>query len=304
MKLSPKIVVWISILFALFVVGGCTLDENHRFHSDRYGAADPSDLLPVAAGDFTMGSEASDIIDLLNGQSDEPFTDEHPQHTVSLDAFTMEKTEVSNKQYRACVAAGKCKDPLVTETGDSADYYTNSSFDAFPVLNVTWRMAVDYCTWRGRRLPTEAEWEKAARGDADDRRFPWGWAEPTCDMADVSVLEAVKQTDGSIDIVETCHQFPVPVTFYASSVSPFGLLNATGNVAEWVSDFYAADYYDATKWPGNNHNPSGPERGDDRVVRGGGYTSSAILARVSYRDHKPEDYFDETIGFRCARDGD
>jgi formylglycine-generating enzyme required for sulfatase activity len=250
-----------------------------------------------------MGSDRGDLIDLIDGHADEPFEDEHPEHDVYLDAFEIEQTEVSNAQYRTCVAAGACADPIAPDIIGSAAYYTEPAFDDFPVVNVTWQMASDYCAWRGRRLPTEAEWEKAARGPNDDRIYPWGWLDPTCDMANLSVLTAASDDDVG-ETVETCHEFPTPVEYYANSESPFGLLNVTGNAAEWVADYYAADYYDGQVWPDNADNPAGPPEGESRVVRGGGYLSSALFARVSFREHKPEDYYDVTIGFRCASGGE
>ncbi len=291
---------WLVAL-AVLLAAACSEIENEEFNSDRYGDVEASLLLSVAAGDFTMGSDYSDLIDLIDGTVDEGFADEQPERSVYVSSFEIEQTEVTNAQYRACVGAGACVDPKEININGSADYYTRADYDNYPMVNVTWQMAADYCAWRGRRLPTEAEWEKAARGAADDRIFPWGWLEPNCEMANLSVQAAVENEEGDYDIVETCHQFPVLVSYYAASASPFGLLNVTGNVAEWVADYYAADYYDRDVWPDNANDPTGPEEGTERVIRGGGYTSGAIFGRVSYRDHHTPDFYDEATGFRCAR---
>lgn len=293
----------IAILLVLLLgIFACEEDNDFDFASDRYGSAEASELVLVKAGEFTMGSDYSPGIDLLDGVIDEPFYDEHPEHVVQVRAFFIEKTEVSNAQYRACVDASACDDPYTRNVPGIDDYYTKAEYDDYPVVNVTWQMAADYCAWRGRRLPTEAEWEKAARGSADDRIYPWGWQEPTCEMANISIPREQTDALGESVLVETCYYRTTPVGAYRYSESPWGLRNMTGNVAEWVADVYADDYYNAALWPDNDVNPQGPAEGDERAVRGGGYTSTALLARTSYRDHKPVDHYDATIGFRCVED--
>ncbi len=269
----------------------CAAKNPFQFSSAVYHNSPASPVVAVPAGDFLMGSTSAG-----------PFVDEQPQRTVYLDAYAIEVTETTNVQYRACVYAGPCIDPLPSGPGGQNGYYTNPSYDDYPVVDVTWNMADQYCRWRGRRLPTEAEWEKAARGAADDRDYPWGWAEPTCDLADVAnPLADSLAPDARVH--ETCYAFPVGVESYAASASPYGALNMTGNVAEWVADFYADDYYDAAAWPGNGVNPTGPPTGDEKVVRGGSYADTAIYTRVEYRDHHPPGATNITIGFRCAQDG-
>ena len=118
-------------------------------------------LLYVPAGEFTMGSDSSDQ------------ADEKPAHTVNLDAFRIDQTEVTNKQYAACKENGGCTPPSRNSSSTNTSYYGNTQFDNYPVIYVNWNQAVAYCEWAGRRLPTEAEWEKAARG-TDGRTYSWG----------------------------------------------------------------------------------------------------------------------------------
>ena len=297
-----RIVGFLLVVITFFFVN-CEFENEFEFDSDCYHSEEASPLVLLPDGSFVMGTNRTDGIDLLNGHLDEPFEDEHPQHAVQVSSFWLEKTEVSNVQYRACVHAGACEDPHTPTVLYAPDYYTNSQFDNYPVVNVTWNMADDYCTWRNRRLPTEAEWEKAARGDLDERIYPWGWQEPLCSMANVSIIRWLGNDDGEREAVENCHGFPVPVASYTDFSSPYGLLNMTGNVEEWVADYYSADYYNSDIWPGNGDDPAGPDVGEEQVVRGGSFSSSALFARITYRDRKPLEYYSATVGFRCATDG-
>jgi iron(II)-dependent oxidoreductase len=288
------------VILVMLVVWGalaCSHDDKFEFSSDAYRDAPPTELLDVPAGPFTMGSPFSQ--DFFDGANDQPFSDEHPQHEVTLAAYRIEARETTNAQHRACVSAGACVDPAITGPAGVHEYYINPKYDDYPVLYVTWDMADAYCRWRGRRLPTEAEWEKAARGAADDRSYPWGWAEPTCDLADISVLAPVPD-DPDDAVYETCFDFPVEVGAYSLAASPYGVQQMTGNVAEWTGDWYADDYYDQEVWPDNAENPQGPPDGDEKVVRGGGWADTAIYARVSFRGRLAPQEAASTIGFRCA----
>ncbi len=215
----------------------------------------------VTAGEFTMGSDSGD-------------NDEKPPHQVYLDAFYMDTYEVTNASYRACVQAGWCKKP------NNTDHYDNPDYANHPVVYVDWNQASAYCEWRGSSLPTEAQWEKAARG-TDGRTYPWGEG-IDCNRANYGVcVEAIDTTE---------------VGSYVNGVSPYGLYDMAGNVWEWVSSLYEPYPYEAT---------DGREdlsAGGDRVLRGGTwYITEEKSLRVSNRlaSKGPGDNW-STIGFRCV----
>jgi len=239
----------------------------------------------VPAGSFRMGGLDS------NAQKDE-----QPARTVTLDAFWLDKVEVTNGMYNLCVQAGGCDAPRQIKSASRERYFGNAEFNDFPVVYVSWQDATKYCAWAGRRLPTEAEWEYAARG-GDYRTYPWGDDAPTDQLANFNYL----------------FRDTTQVGAFANSLSPFGALDMAGNVWEWVSDFYGATYY------GNNENtnPSGPTQaninGPRRVIRGGSFQDGEKELRVANRgyavapdlnaDPKSNAYAGETgpnIGFRCA----
>jgi len=217
-------------------------------------------MVYVPAGEFIMGSDKGD-------------SDERPVHTVYLDVFYIDKTEVTNAQYRQCVEAGTCDTPVKTIYYDHADYAQH------PVVYVSWDDADTYCRWAGKRLPTEAEWEKAARG-TDGRTYPWGEG-LDCDHAQYS------ECDGGT----------VPVGSKPEGVSPYGALDMVGNVWEWVADWYDPGYYSQS--PGRN--PLGPDSGEGRVLRGGSWHSNQRFARCAYRVGGNPRYWYFYVGFRCAR---
>jgi formylglycine-generating enzyme required for sulfatase activity len=222
--------------------------------------ADGMVMVAVPAGEFTMGSPA--------GQGSE---DEHPQHQVTLDGYWIDRTEVTNAQYRRCVEAGAC-----AQAGCMGDSSYNA--DAQPVVCVSWEDAAAYCGWAGARLPTEAEWEKAARG-TEGRTYPWGDEAPDCGRANYS----------------GCEGRPSGVGSHPGGASPYGVLDMAGNVWEWVSDWYDGSYYGRS--PAGN--PQGPESGQYRVLRGGSCYNVSDFVRSAYRGgYIPGDRCD--VGFRCG----
>jgi formylglycine-generating enzyme required for sulfatase activity len=230
---------------------------------------DDSVMVYVPAGAFWMGSDESDL--LAND-------DEKPQHEVTLDAFWIDRTEVTNTQYQRCVDEGACSPPLNSKSSTRDSYYGASEFDDYPVIWVTWRQADAYCTWAGKRLPTEAEWEKAARG-TDKRLYPWG-----------------EGIDCSHANYGNCASDTAEVASYLQGASPYGALNMVGNVWEWVADWYASDSYGDS--PGGN--PQGPAGGSTRVLRGGGWYSYWPGARAAVRSHYKPGARHDYVGFRCA----
>jgi len=222
-------------------------------------------MMFVPAGEFTMGSE--------NGS-----TDESPIHTVTLDAYWIDQTEVTNKMYALCAQAGVCQPPEGTRSYTRSSYYGNPEYDNFPVIYVDWDMAKTYCEWADARLPTEAEWEKAARG-TDGRTYPWGEG-LDCNKANYS----------------GCVGDTIAVGSYDDGKSPYGLFDMAGNVWEWVADWYDSNYYASS--PSNN--PQGAASGQSRVLRGGSWDSDGDNARSAYRSWYDPSLFSLNVGFRCA----
>ena len=231
-------------------------------------------MVYVPAGEFQMGSNDSDPA---------AYYDEKPQHAVYLDAFWIDKTEVTNAQYAACVQAGAC-DKWETRSATRTNYYGNPAFDNYPVLYVGWYDAKGYCQWAGKRLPTEAEWEKAARG-TDGRIYPWRKSPPNSTRANYAGLSGGDT---------------VAIGSYPAGASPYGALDMAGNAPEWVADQYDAQYYSRSPYA----NPTGPEPGWDdwyRVMRDGNYHSAATGIRSAARQRVATDRYLSYYGFRCAR---
>jgi len=226
----------------------------------------PEGMVLIPAGYFRMGS--------ASGQANE-----RPEHPVLLDAFYIDRFEVTNASYRECVNAGACTPSRTRSSFTHSGYRDDPAYDNYPVLGVTWEQADDYCAWAGKRLPTEAEWEYAASGP-DNLVWPWG---NTFDPS----LSAASAPDAQ------------PVDSYPAGASPFGVLNMAGNVAEWVADGYEAAFY--ANSPASN--PVNEVGGGTRIYRGGSFanTNSAFYT-TSRRYLKSRTFSDVDIGFRCAKD--
>jgi formylglycine-generating enzyme required for sulfatase activity len=234
----------------------------------------------VPAGDFTMGMDASKALGLCNQLIGncffEWFKDEQPVSTVHVDAFWIDKTEVTNAMYAKCVQAGACQSPAQNDSSQNRQrYYGNSEYNDYPVVYMDWKMAKAYCSWAGRRLPTEAEWEKAARG-TDTRIYPWGET-ITCNQA--NYFGCVGDT--------------TQVGSYADGASPYGALDMSGNVVEWTSSLYKPYPYDAS-----HEDLSAPTI---RVQRGGAWYLGLGYAFTTFRAPILPGYLN-LFGFRCARD--
>ena len=222
-------------------------------------------MVYVPQGDFLMGTN--------DGGSDAK-----PVHTVYLDAFWIDQTEVTNAMYEKCVTSGSCNAPHDTKSNTHPYYYNNSRFANYPVIYVDWSQADAYCKWAGRRLPTEAEWEKAARG-TDGRSYPWG--------------EGIDNNMANYATDDT-----TAVGSYPGRTSPYGVLDMAGNVWEWVSDWYGSAYYASSP----AHNPAGPFSGDSRVLRGGSWSDyNGVSLKTPVRYWYVPTIADDRFGFRCAQ---
>lgn len=222
--------------------------------------ADNSVMVFVPAGDFTMGNNAFDA----------------PEHTVYLSDYWIYQTEVTNSMYAFCVSAGACAPPY-QELG--APFYENPIYDNYPIVGVSWDQAANYCAWIGGSLPTEAQWEKAARG-SNGASYPWGNAEPSCELGNFS----------------GCVGALTDVTKYDAGASPYGALDMAGNVLEWVNDFYGESYYTSAPI----ENPTGPTSGESRVARGSGFETSFNQALSAIRRPAGNAFHNRDLGFRCV----
>ena len=211
----------------------------------------------------------------MGSSSDDPRadTDELPLHKVYLDAYWIDKTEVTNAAYLKCMTANVCTPPA------RSTYYSQAVYAEHPILGVSWDQANAYCEWAGRRLPSEAEWEKAARG-TDKRIYPWGNEDPTAELVNFSQNIGETTTVGS----------------YPNGASPYGVLDMAGNVWEWTLDGYTVEFYLSSAID----NPISESPINQRVLRGGNWNSNADGIRVVNRFWAFPGRND-TDGFRCAK---
>jgi formylglycine-generating enzyme required for sulfatase activity len=231
--------------------------------------ADGMMMFYIPAGEFTMGSEPEDPCAHL---------DEQPKHEVFLDHYWVDQSEVTNHQYRICVESGYCPEPPAC--GVEEFTYQDPEKEGYPVTCLVWEEAGLYCEWIGGRLPTEAQWEKAARG-TDYLKYPWGneFDQTKCNSQESTL-------DG-----------PLPVGSYSpEGDSPYGLQDMAGNVWEWTRDWYDIEYYSSAP----SDNPGGPKGGERRSLRGGSWYANDCSVRTSYRYYDVPHGRSPGVGFRCV----
>ncbi len=285
----------IALLLACVSSGGTPEDSATDTAAVPVDACDP-----VAGGDgsvdepiaCTDGRCSVPVGTAWRGAADPEHPERCPLQQVDLSGFAIGQTEVTVDQWAACVAAGAC-DPQPTECAPST---SDPDGDALPVVCVDWSQADGYCAWAGGRLPTEAEWEKAARG-SEAAAWPWGELSPTCNLANFRFVSSY--CEGSI----------VAVGSRSFGASPYGLDDVAGNAWEWVADWYDAEAYRHS----DTTDPGSPEQchphvGDpattctDRVIRGGAWNTTEDTIRPAARSFAAPDTQDVNIGFRCAWD--
>jgi len=232
----------------------------------------------VPAGNFLMGSTDSHVAAMKANCPTCDFLNETPQHSVYLDDFWIDRTEVTNAQYARCVASKECQPPAM-DSRTSVPYYSDPKFADYPVIYINWNNAAAYCKWAGRSLPSEAQWEKAARG-TNGWLYPWGDDNPNLYMLNYNLYIGATEKVGS----------------YATGASPYGALDMAGNVWEWVNDRYGFDYYSESP----DQNPAGPSSGETRVMRGGSWFDQDPIVRAANRGYQPFDLSLHNLGFRCA----
>jgi len=270
---------------AAFILLAALLVSARAQEAAKVNPKDGAEMVWAPAGEFLMGSTDADIADVVQRRDKlrpELFDDEKPQHKVYLDGYWIYKYAVTVAQYRKFCAETDRKMP------EQPDW----SSDRHPVVNVTWYDAASYAMWAGAQLPTEAQWEKAARGE-DGRRYPWGneWDVEKCNnWSDTSA--AGKGLNGKC---------ATPGGSYPQCVSPYGVHDMSGNVWEWCQDIYDKNYYASS--PAKN--PAGPVKGDFRVLRGGAWGSTSITVRSACRlADSPDATYHDDGGFRCVVPGE
>ena len=235
------------------------------------GGGDGGDARPDSGGEMIVIPAATFMMGCNDAVETVCTTDERPYHSVSLASYEIDRTEVTQGAYGDCVTANAC---LAIGGNDPA------GTPLLPVVYAHWSLASTYCAWTQKRLPTEAEWEYAARGN-DGRRFPWGNGEPDCTLANMG----------------GCGGAPQPVDTHPAGQSPFGAADMAGNQSEWVADWYDAGYYAVSPAA----DPTGPAIGTQRIQRGGNFGGGSFSLRVANRQELGPDSAVSYAGFRCAR---
>lgn len=287
---------WISSKLIFIYLSICFFIPTEAVFTERLlvivNETDGSEMVLIPSGSYLMGStpaQTTALIDKDNRLSTDFFHPEHPQHSVLLPAFYIDRSPVTNAQYAAFIAATGHPIPKYwTHTphmGVESPFPVGVKHGTHPVVGVSYADALAYCEWAGKRLPTEAEWEKAARGGLVNQNYPWG-------------------NESSRNHANTVGVWGKDKWLWTSPIGSFppngyGLSDMAGNVFEWCADWYAPDYYQHSQ----EENPQGPKTGQTRVLRGGSWSNNVFgiyQMRCAYRFHARPETRNLTIGFRCA----
>jgi len=285
----------------------------------RQSEMDGMNMVFIPSGEYILGSTEEDIklaqnscLEFMDSCEHSSWEDELPQHTAQLDDFWIDMHEVSVAMFRkfvdetgyetdaerfqySIVFYGDDWDPELGANWAHPQYDEDLAEDNNPVVNVSWYDAWAYCKWAGRRLPTEAEWEAAARG-TDLRLYPWGDDHPNNDSANLADNSLSYSADWRNSDLDDGYEYFAPVDSFPQGASSFGVMNMGGNIREWVFDLYAEDY----SYRENLKNPVNLSTGEDRVVRGGGYGTIRTAARTAARFGRDPYYSSSDYGFRCV----
>lgn len=239
---------------------------------------DGAPMVLIPAGPFLMGSN-------------DGLPNERPEHTVTLEAYYIDQYEVTAGRYQKFLESARHNLP------PTWDDEVAQAMGDLPAVGMSWNDAAAYCKWAGKRLPTEAEWEKGARG-TDGRRYPWGHMQPFVDIANYNRGVWVSEAVTLVPVNSGIEGMSVRHGLKEGGKSPYGLFHMAGNAAEWVNDWYDREYYQKSP----DKNPKGPETGERKVIRGGSWADLPTALRVTARFSAEPDFEDRTIGFRCAMD--
>ena len=276
--MSLYLVRYFTLFIPLFILNGCVSLISHG----------KGDMVLIPEGVFTMGYK-------INNKNEWGDTDEEPVHNVFLKSYYIDRLEVSASQFSNFLNHNLKKASLYFQTGSGVTiekvghlYSPRAGLNNYPANRISWYGAAAYCRWVNKRLPTEAEWEKSARG-IDGRIFPWGDEFPTNDR----VTFRRKFNKVGFKALEIVDSMP-------NGRSPYGVHHMAGNAWEWVSDWYEDIYYEKSPF----ENPKGPDSGVSKVLRGGNWYYKAYYMRTTYRFNEKPGVFKNWQGFRCAKDLD
>jgi formylglycine-generating enzyme required for sulfatase activity len=263
---------------------------------DNWGIA----MAFIPEGTFTMGGSADVAFAECRklcpgfGCQRSSYEDEEPTHQVYLSGYFIDLYEVTNADYARCVTAGECSAPGEARSYSRDSYYSNPAYANYPVIYVDWNQASAYCAWRGARLPTEAEWEKASRGGLEGQIYPWGdvFEGGQGNFCDINCSFDWKNSNFNDGYADTS-----PIGSYTPN--GYGLYDMAGNVWEWVQDCYDANYYEIS--PDSNPVNTACGAGGPFGLRGGSWDFIGFDLRSAGRGWEDASFFDNVIGFRCAR---